>query len=109
MFSVCLWGSHPDAGNDDFWSSVSFPTLDAALASVEHPDRFQFPLHCPSNIVAFFQVVTEDANENICEIHKVVANPGFKPDQDDDSWHREMQMEAGMLHGCDGYNEYEGC
>lgn len=103
--SVLLYGSHPDLDNDDCWTGADFATLAEAQAVLADPwSRFDKAYHNTST--ACFVLDSADLPDLV-----VVDNPGFKPTSDEDferEWRRELAMEAGMLHGCDAYNEVMG-
>ena len=93
-YSVLFWGSDPDEDNDDCWYGVDFDELG--------PAREEFDKVCTDREVAFIELDGP-------EVYRKRSNPNFDPDtSDDDEWRREIAREAGMLHGCQGYNEVMG-
>lgn len=89
-YTVSEWGSHPDLGNDDCWTS--------------------HPFMCEKEARAFFDAGSQDTSTSHLMIEgptfvEVRKNPGHKPYRDNGEWRREMAMEAGMLGGCNAYNE----
>lgn len=114
-YAVNLWGSHPDAGNDDCWTGDSFATRDEALAAyrevIMFPDHSELALACgPLGAWEYVEIDGPDC-------HEVTQNPDrpsclrYRREQErekarfDREWQRERAMEAGMLHGIDAYNE----
>lgn len=92
-YAVNHWGSKPGT-DDDCWRGADYATLEEALADYNGP--------APAD-TAWIEIDGPG-------IHAERENPAFKPSQDtDDDWRREMQREAGMLHGVAGWNEFEGC
>ena len=100
MYSVNFWGSKPGT-DDDCWYGQDFDTLEEAEALYNAPVADE-PC-CSAKCVAYVEL--DGPN-----VHKERPNPTFKPDRDtsDREWRRERQMEAAMLHGVQGYNDYEG-
>lgn len=119
IYSVLLWGSHPDAGNDDCW--MSYETMDLAEALAVYHD----PAKCEDLTGPYFArtwgdsayielAVMEAPNSNAevsnPSVYKVRPNPDHKPSTDSlEDWRRECAMEAGMLGGVEAYNEVMGC
>lgn len=112
LFSVNFWGSNPADDNDDCWTGCDFDTREQAEAFFNNAfavwaEGFNMGLTRWStrSIVketAFIQLDGPGVN-------KSVANPGFKASKDDGSAdRRELAMEAGMLGGCDAYNDAMG-
>ena len=103
-FSVCLWGSHPDKGNDDCWTGEDYGTLAEAESVLANP--WGTFLKSSNNVdTAFFTLEGPGIDR------KVVQNPDYNPRKrsDDDSAERsERAMQAGMAFGCDGYNDEMG-
>ena len=105
-FCVEFWGSHPEAGNDDCWTGDDFSTEAAAREQFNNP---VFTLYCPSGSVAYIQL-TRVENEN--EVHQLAVrkNDGFMPCRHhaNSDWNREIAMQAGMMGGCESYNDTMG-
>lgn len=111
-YTVDLWGSHPDAGNDDCWTGQSFATREEAIAY--YRDVVMFP--------ATNQLVKVCRNnwEFVCvdgpDLHEVTANPDQTTQRRHrrenassvEEWRREQAHQAGMAFGCDGYNDAMG-
>jgi len=135
-YMVTLWGSHPDAENDDCWTGESYATLAEARAafeldlfdlvtswSTEHHVKRMAELVDRAATEAEIGMVRmallcQDANTMVGtayimidgpDVNEVRKNPHFKArsrkSADDAEWRREQAMEAGMLHGCDAYND----
>lgn len=90
MYSVNFWGSKP-GDNDDCFTGFDFEEKEAAL-------KFYAGVH-PIHY-AWIELDGPD-------IHEERKNPHYKR-RDDREWQREIAMEAGMLHGCDAYNDAMG-
>jgi hypothetical protein len=134
-YNVMLFGSHPDDNNDDCWTGESYPTLAEARAafesdlfdlvaswSTEHHVKSMAELADRAasqdeiNMVRMY-LAGQDANTVRAtayimidgpDVNEVRANPHFKKSSardDRDAWRHEQAMEAGMLHGCDAYND----
>lgn len=112
MMRVNLWGSNPDeTDNDDCWTGEDFATLAEAQACLRAilADPNGHPLARSCGHWEFVELDGPDA-------HLVAANPDQKTCErhrrelarEDAEWRREIANEAGMLHGCDGYNEVMG-
>jgi len=101
-YSVNLWGSDPDKGNDDCYTGENFDNFAAAKATFDNPwSTFDKAYYQTS--VAFIEIVAPG-----CTALK--ANPGYvapKPDTEDD-WAQEQAMQNGMAFGCAGYNDSKG-
>ena len=102
-YAVNLWGSHPDAENDDCYTGADFETREEAEAVFENPwsvfDRTYY-----ESSVAVFEIDGPD-------VYKTRENAEHVPtsgDDFDDDWRREIAMQAGMAFGCDGYNDVMG-
>ncbi len=103
-YTVNFWGSNPDLENDDLWYALDFETKAEALATYSKP--VEDIEGCPARDVGYIEVDGPDVNE--CR-----KNPTFKESkrmgrQEDLDWQREIAMEAGMLHGCEAYNDEMG-
>lgn len=107
-YSVCLWGSHPDADNDDCWMGADFATIQEARAAFDYPacygeaHELKHWSRCLRTAV-YIQIDGPDVNA-VRKIDEPKIN-----DQDDlEDWRREIAMEEGMLNGTDAYNDYMG-
>lgn len=107
-FSVTEWGSNPDeTDEDDCWTGSDFATLAEARAEVasllggtaERGTAFVM-LDGPG--------VHEVAPVPAYHTPKAKARRARDARAEADAWRREIATEAGMLHGCDGYNEVMG-
>lgn len=116
-YSVNLWGSHPDADNDDCWTGDDFATLAEARAAFADIDGTLLK-HTPGDTVhprvywsgwAFAVIDGPD-------VHEVKPNPDQRAvrahrremARDAAESRREQAMQAGMAFGCDGYNDEMG-
>jgi len=111
-YSVNLWGSHPDAENDDCWTGEEFATFEEAAACyrdiVMFPTSGKLPKVCGYD----WEYVEIDGPG----LNEVTANPDQPTQrrhrharthartQNDREWQREIAHQAGMSFGCDGYN-----
>lgn len=93
MYCVNYWGSKP-MENDDCWTGRDFATKQEAEAfyNGEHPSG-----------MAWVEIDGPD-------IHAEKPNPAYKDtrEADDAEWRNEMRREAGMLHGIQGLNDFDG-
>lgn len=92
MYTVNHWGSHPDEKNDDCYHTHTRMTREAAVLLF---------LETASPDVAYIQVDGPD-------IHRVRENSAYKGKASDVADRQELAMEAGMLGGCDAYNDAMG-
>jgi hypothetical protein len=134
-YSVTTWGSHPDEDNDDCWTGEGYDTLAEARAAFETDLHDLFALWTTDlhvkrlaelsdraasaeeiHMVRMGLLVqnAEDVRSTAYimldgpDVNEIRKNPHFKARSrkaDDDAWRREQAMEAGMLHGCDAYND----
>jgi hypothetical protein len=99
-FSVTLWESHPDEGNDDCSTGDEFATEVEARACIANLDKhFKGSRSTP-------YVMLDGPG-----INEVTERPGVKRAKDDNferEWRKERAMEAGMLGGCEAYNDVMG-
>jgi len=93
-YEVNEWGSHPDENNDDCWTGQDFDTLEEA--------RDCFKEQCKTAAEGCVELKGPDVHE----VHDTGKRAA--PAEDSGSWKREMAMEAGMLHGIQGYNDVMG-
>ncbi len=103
-FEAVYWGSHPDADNDDCWTSYKFPTAEAATQFAESAD-------CRDTM---WIEVTRDTGEVtpegwiVLERLSLHRNPNYREEKDSNDWLEEQAMQAGMAFGVDGYNDVKG-
>jgi hypothetical protein len=112
-YSVTLWGSNPDeTSNDDCWTGDEFLTRDEALACYRAVVMFPEDGLAEHMGRGGWEFVMVDGPD----VHDVTANPD-QPScrkrrreiaREDHEWHRERAMQAGMVFGCDGYNDEMG-
>jgi hypothetical protein len=100
-FSVLHWGSHPDEDNDDCWTGEDFACKDDAIAA--------FKLDADRG-TAYIEIDgLTDTELSDMGLQRVRKNPKYVRSKDrDETWQREIANEAGMLGGCDAYNEVMG-
>ncbi len=108
-YTVCAWGSHPDADNDDCWVGEDYATREEAEAVFANAVAVLCK-HTPSYDVAFFVLDGPD-------VHEVKANSEWsepwarkarRADEREADGCSESAMQAGMAFGCDGYNDAMG-
>ena len=104
-YTVNLWGSHPEAGNDDCWTGADFDTREEAEAVFADPlpefSRVYRDSEAFSADVAYVQIDGPD-------VHRERKNHAHRPQVlagSDSEWREEIAREAGMLHGLDAYND----
>lgn len=93
---VTQWGSHPDFENDDCYTGHDFATYAEAWAALMAGVKDPF--------VAFLELDGPGANE-------VRANPFYDEREvrrDRQSFDSERAMQAGMMGGCQAYNDEMG-
>lgn len=110
-YQINTWGSHPDAGNDDWWTSVDAgDTIEAARSFYATYEGRTDDSH-----LELVEIVGTDPDYiyrdggaiKVMERIAVRANPSFvecPPDSDCNEW----AMLQGMAFGCDAYNEARG-
>mgnify|MGYP003661655671 CR=1 FL=1 len=99
-YQINTWGSHPDAGNDDCWTSVDAgDTIEEARAFFSAYEGRADDSH-----LELIEIVGDGVVERIA----VRANPSFVECDDRDEWREEWAMLQGMAFGCDAYNEARG-
>lgn len=101
-YSVNLWGSDPSLDNDDCWTGEDFATLEEAEAFFNNP-------FTDAKYAQYYERCTAVIELDGPDVHRERNNPAFKPSKADDSdWQREHAMQAGMMGGCDAYNDAMG-
>jgi hypothetical protein len=115
-YSVSLWGSHPDACNDDCWTGDEFATLEDALACYRalagSIGNFALAEKLSKVTGHDWEYVEIDGPD----VHDVLRNPDQKTQgrhrreaqRSNAEWQREIAHQAGMAFGCDGYNDMMG-
>lgn len=99
-----LWGSDPDAGNDDCHTGDEFDTLEEALKVFENPTEHggtYFRRCAGERSTVFIEIDGPD----------IYKKRRLRPDYirvDDDEWRREIAMQAGMGMGVQAYNDAMG-
>lgn len=97
-YEINYWGSHPENNNDDCWYGEDFDSFDAAMSR-------------------FTLVITDGADDSSVAwieltgpgVYRCFKSRNYRPEpDDDDEWRREQAREAGMLGGCDAYNDAMG-
>lgn len=104
-YSVTLWDTHPDKGEDTCSTGMDFATLAEARACYENPEaHFPFMSKGYYHNTPYVMIDGPDVNETR-------KRPGIKEynsARDDREAQREFAMQQGMAFGCDGYNEAMG-
>ena len=110
-FSVDLWGSDPEEGNDDCWMGTEFATLKEAQAAYQDPAAissvFARNLADSRYIVLSENVVRADGVREMTILAKRV-DPSFKRCRADRDWDQEIATQAGMVGGVEAYNDALG-
>lgn len=102
-YSVTLWDTHPDKGEDTCNTGEDFATEAEARQAFDNLEA-AFPGMAKGYWTHTPYVMLDGPG-----VHEVKERPGIKPLRDDDGeWQREQAMQAGMAFGCDGYNEVMG-
>jgi len=118
-YSVNLWGSHPNAGNDDCNTGENFATLvDAreAFADITAMLRRWDTEHPQSPKAELYYVGWAFAELDGPDAHEIKPNPDQRAvrahkranAESAREWQNERAMQAGMAFGCDGYNDEMG-
>ena len=121
-FSVNLWGSHPDAGNDDCHTGREYVTREEAesalLALASHgvvPAEFARASATYHQDTAYVELCEEDKHGS--ETLVVLATPhaakverrqAREIEREEAEWKREQATQAGMAFGVEGYNDAMG-
>lgn len=111
IYSVNLWGSDPDSGNDDCWTGYDFATLEEAQAVFNAPDPVKAMSLLPEASADFYTYHFRDTTHvelDGSDVHAVRQVRKARKSSRDDSWQREAAFQAGMAFGCDGYNDVMG-
>jgi hypothetical protein len=101
-YTVDLWGSDPSEDNDDCWTGENFSTLEEAQACYHNPAE-TFSIEDLRHTAVLVLDGPDVHSERPCELYR----PRKRRDEDAE-WRHEIAMEAGMLHGCEAYNETMG-
>ena len=109
MYMVCIWGSHPDNGNDDCWTGESYRSKAEAIAVYNNPEKeFRNVDLVSSQYIELTQCVEAHNEVKVVERIKIRENPSFKPEKKDNDWRCEIAMQSGMANGCEAYNDMMG-
>lgn len=110
-FSVDLWGSDPEEGNDDCWMGTEFATMEEAHAAYQDPaaisPAFARNLADSEYIVLSENSVRADGVREMAILAKRI-NPSFKRRRADCDWAAEIATQAGMAGGANAYNDAMG-
>lgn len=108
-FSVHFWGSDPAEENDDCWTGDDFATMAEAMAIVADPSLYfktwrVYDAQDTIQSTMYFEVCEDGATVQL------VKNPRFNHKRRDnaDYGSSERAMQAGMMGGCDAYNDEMG-
>jgi|GEM_PF-3494239 len=110
-YAVNVWGSRPDAGNDDCWTGLDLPR-DEALALFNLRDEELAAILCPrEDAHTAYAYVELDGPD----LHRVRPNALYdaeavrrRREADDAAWRSEIACQAGMGGGCEAYNDAMG-
>jgi hypothetical protein len=110
-FSVLLFGSHPAEYNDDCWTGYDFDTqaqaeafmanIKAVLDTCKTLGLCKFDSH-------FFLDGTTHLQLDGAGVAKVVQIAQPRSKAMDNDWQSEIAHQAGMMGGCDAYNDEMG-
>lgn len=105
-YSVNLYGSHPNLDNDDCWTGDDYATLEAAQDAYD-----TWATTFPSSVNGTTHVRLMGPDLDL--IKQVVSDEDIARAKRDnerelEQWRREQANEAGMMGGCDAYNEAMG-
>lgn len=107
-YSVCLWGSNPDLGNDDCHTGEDFATLEEAVAVYTTPfSFFKGPNGSSGEVYYSGELWVELDGPDAYEVRQVSRGKKSRRD-DDDGWRSERAWQAGMMGGVEAYNEEMG-
>jgi len=111
-YSVTVWGSHPDEGNDDAWEGRDYATLAEAEAAFRDP----VPVFGRDAANAVVTLERRDDSTGYLEVLPAAPYPGYSASrraaadrEADREWRREIATQAGMAGGCAAYNDAMGC
>lgn len=96
--------------NDDHFTGEDFDGLVEALAAYDAlcagvwPAGWDWQLSVRTHFPGCYVVLIDDHQALVLE----TKLPGRRDRDDGGDWRRERAMEAGMLHGCDAYNDAMG-
>jgi hypothetical protein len=99
-YEINLWGSHPDAGNDDCVSGTDAATFEEAVAIFNAPEGHFFKNAMRG--IRFVEMVGSDVRE-IREVTNFLPHP-----EDTDCDVQEGKRLAAMSFGIQGYNDFMG-
>lgn len=102
-WTVLQWCSHPEAGNDDCLTGDDFNTLEEAKAS----DLYTKAPYC----VAYIEIdgpVGSNHYECVKNPHYSARRVRAEEAADRAAERSERAMQAGMMGGCDAYNDEMG-
>jgi hypothetical protein len=103
-YTVDLWGADPEGPEDRHITSLDFQTKQEAVYCFEKPEDF-----FPAADLALAVFVAFDWDEVFCSKRLISEKEEAKRRQKEFDAHRkEIAMEAGMLGGCEVYNEVMG-
>lgn len=113
-YTVTLWGSHPDNENDDCWTGDDYATEEAARAIFDAADPVEamaadLPEPRRSAFIGEYHsdaVFAQLDGPGVNEVRRLRKDRTRR--SDDGEWRREIAMQAGMMGGCDAYNEAMG-
>ncbi len=117
-FRVDFWGSHPDEENDDCWTGADFATLADAEAAFAAGDIHVYDCPCkPEQPTCAGKAghITMYIELDGPEVHRIRRNGRYSAREKklngatfDREWQQEIANEAGMLGGCEAYNDAMG-
>lgn len=109
-YTISAWGSHPDLNNDNCWYGEDCHTflelvnlLGTYFAKKDSSVEY-FELGCNVSSSVPAELVDWDPKG----FYQVIKNPYFRPRRKDTLWESEIATQAGMMGGCEAYNDAMG-
>jgi hypothetical protein len=109
-WAVELWGSDPNAGNDDCWTAIPFATREEAAAFFANPAADKFPSYSTAHTTAWLALVFGSADHSTWTLFAAKPNPhydGKRAERErkasDAEWRNEIRHQNMMGFGVDDY------
>lgn len=108
-FTIELWGSHPDSGNDDHWTGFDFDDRQSADEALNNPHESEFADELRHiSYLELCEVSKENGKEYVERLEvRSIDRKSSQPDNMED-WKHEISMQAGMGIGVNAYNDHMG-
>jgi hypothetical protein len=108
MFHVTLWESHPDEDNDDCGAGDDFESEEAAAAVYLAPQDHFRRMREGGYTHVMFEGPSGRLIRELPDAAETRRRRAREARESDEEMRRELAMEAGMLGGCDAYNDMMG-